>query len=135
MKLINRDYKRPSKELVEAYREVAVATAHEAMGRKYYIDSSIRPLYDGMKVCGPALTCQCPEMDNLTLHAALHIAEPGDVIVCTLGDYKEQGPFGDCLATSAMIISPIKSGICGNFCLNCSVVFILPPPRNLPTRS
>lgn len=102
MKLINRDYKRPSKELVEAYREVAVATAHEAMGRKNYIDSSIRPLYDGMKVCGPALTCQCPEMDNLTLHAALHIAEPGDVIVCTLGDYKEQGPFGDCLATSAM---------------------------------
>ena len=99
---IKRDYKRPSKELVEGFRQVTAATAHEAMGRKYYIDSSIRPLYDGMKVCGPALTCQCPEMDNLTLHAALHIAEPGDVIVCTLGDYAEQGPFGDCLATSAM---------------------------------
>ena len=38
-------------------------------------------------------------MDNLTLHAAIHVAKAGDVIVCTMGNYSEQGPFGDCLAT------------------------------------
>ena len=102
MESVIRDYARPSKELVEAFKQVSAATAHEAMGRKYYIDSSIHPFYEGMHVCGPALTCLCPEMDNLTLHGALHIAQPGDVIVCSMGDYPEQGPFGDCLATLAM---------------------------------
>ena len=83
MNLINRNIKKPDLEIIQKFKNVSAATAHEAMGRKGYIDSKIRPFYEGMKVCGPALTCKCPEMDNVTLHAALHIAESGDVIVCT----------------------------------------------------
>lgn len=100
--LIIREYEKPAPEIVEGFRNVSVATAHEAMGRLGYLDPSIRPLYLGMKVCGTALTCECREMDNLTLHAALHIAGKGDVIVCTMGNYPEQGPFGDCMATVAV---------------------------------
>lgn len=99
--LVVREYSKPAKEVVEGFRKVSVATAHEAMGRLGYLDPSIRQYYPGMKVCGTAITCECKEMDNLTLHAALHIAGPGDVIVCTMGNYPEQGPFGDCMATSA----------------------------------
>lgn len=106
--LIVREYSKPAKEVVEGFRNVSVATAHEAMGRKGYLDPSIRQFYPGMRVCGTAVTCECKEMDNLTLHAALHIAGEGDVVVCTMGNYPEQGPFGDCLATSAM-----KKGIVG----------------------
>lgn len=101
--LVVQEYAKPCKEIVEGFRAVSVATAHEAMGRLGYLDPSIRQYYPGMKVCGTALTCECREMDNLTLHAALHIAQKGDVIVCTMGNYPEQGPFGDCMATSAMM--------------------------------
>ncbi|MCD8197288.1 MAG: 4-carboxy-4-hydroxy-2-oxoadipate aldolase/oxaloacetate decarboxylase [Lachnospiraceae bacterium] len=101
MKAVNLDFKKPDKSIVEQFRNVSVATAHEAMGRKNYIDPQIRQLYPGMKICGTAITCECHEMDNITLHAALHIAGEGDVIVCTMGDYTEQGPFGDCMATCA----------------------------------
>lgn len=101
--LIVHDYTKPAKEIVEGFKAVSAATAHEAMGRLGYLDPTIRPYYPGMKVCGTALTCECKEMDNLTLHAALHLAEPGDVIVCTMGNYPEQGPFGDCMATAAMM--------------------------------
>jgi 4-hydroxy-4-methyl-2-oxoglutarate aldolase len=87
--------------IVRQFEQVGSATAHEAMGRKGYIDCSIKPLYPGMKLYGTAVTCQCHEMDNITLHAALHIAGKGDIIVCTMGDYAEQGPFGDCMATCA----------------------------------
>lgn len=101
--LVVRDYSKPPKEVVEGFRKVSAATAHEAMGRLGYLDPSIRQYYPGMKVCGTAVTCECKEMDNLTLHAALHVAGPGDVIVCTMGNYPEQGPFGDCMATAAMM--------------------------------
>ncbi len=99
MGLVNLDFERPSKEVVEGFRKVSVATAHESMGCKGNLDYTIRQFYPGMKICGTAVTCECPEMDNLTLHAAIHVAQPGDVIVCTMGGYEQQGPFGDCLAT------------------------------------
>lgn len=99
MRLDNLDFARPDPKTVEGFRKVSVATAHEAMGRKNYLDPAIHQFYPGMKLCGPAITCECPEMDNLTLHAAIHVAQPGDVIICTLGNYPQQGPFGDCLAT------------------------------------
>lgn len=102
MALINQNIKKADPSIIKQYKKISAATAHEAMNRKGYIDCRIRPLYDGMKVCGSALTCECPEMDNITLHAALHIAETGDVIVCKMGGYYQQGPFGDCLATIAV---------------------------------
>lgn len=99
MKLINLKFRRPDPKIVEAFREVGSATAHEAMGRKGNLDYRIRQLYPGMKVCGPAMTCRCYEMDNMTIHAAAHYAKPGDVLVVTMGGYPQQGPFGECMST------------------------------------
>ncbi len=108
MEYIIRNYTKAKKETVEGFKEYSAATAHEAMGRKGYIDPSIKQFYPGMKVCGVAVTCECKEMDNITLHAAMQVAGEGDVIVCTMGNYPEQGPFGDCMATCAK-----ARGICG----------------------
>lgn len=102
MDLVVLDYKRPDPKLVEAFRQVSVASAHECMDRKNYLDPSIHQFYPGMKLCGPALTCQCQPLDNLTIHAAIHIAKPGDVLVATLGGNPNQGPFGDCCTTSCI---------------------------------
>jgi 4-hydroxy-4-methyl-2-oxoglutarate aldolase len=55
-----------------------------------------------MRIVGPALTVQCHPRDNLMLHKALQIAQPGDIIVADTGGYPDAGYFGDLMATSAM---------------------------------
>ena len=82
--------------LLARYRTVTAATAHEAMGRKGALDSAIKPIRHGMRVLGA-----CPPGDTLTLHAALKLARPGDVIVCAAAGFTEQGLFGDVMASAA----------------------------------
>jgi len=88
--------------MIEAYRKLESATVHEAAGRIGAVRSCIKPLHRGMKVVGPALTVKCHPMDNLMLHKAIEIAEPGDVIVAVTGGYAEGGYWGDLMAGSAM---------------------------------
>jgi 4-hydroxy-4-methyl-2-oxoglutarate aldolase len=87
---------------VERFKNHASATIHEASGRKGYIDCKIKPIARGMKICGPAFTVQCAPGDNMMLHKALEKAQPGDVIVATVGGAEEYGYFGDLMATSAL---------------------------------
>ena len=93
---------RPSPELVEKFRKHASATIHEASGRKGYISYRIKPIAGGLKICGPAFPCQCAPGDNMMLHKALERAQPGDVIVATVGGAEDYGYFGDLMATSAL---------------------------------
>jgi len=93
---------RPSKEIIEKFREIGTATIHEASGRKGGVNPAIRPAARGVRLCGPAFTVQCHPKDNLMLHKALERAQPGDVIVATVGDYYEGGYFGGLMATSAV---------------------------------
>ncbi|MBN9062628.1 MAG: hypothetical protein BGP06_00035 [Rhizobiales bacterium 65-9] len=78
------------------------ATVFEANGRRGAFDSGIKPLDDGMTVAGLAFTCECPPNDNLTLHAALKMARPGEVLVCDAHGCTEQGMFGDVMASCAV---------------------------------
>ncbi|WP_043262619.1 RraA family protein [Streptomyces sp. CT34] len=57
------------------------------LGREQVMDIGIRSLWaPAPKVAGPAFTVQCPPGDNLMLHAAIHRAQPGSVIVVESGD-------------------------------------------------
>ena len=56
------------------------------------VDPAIRPAWRGAKVCGPALTVDCPPGDNLMLHVAVAQAQPGVVIVATVGGYLWPAP-------------------------------------------
>ncbi|MGF1427235.1 RraA family protein [Kitasatospora sp. LaBMicrA B282] len=57
------------------------------LGREQVMDLGIRSLWTPVPlVAGPAFTVQCPPGDNLMLHAAIHRAEPGSVIVVQSGD-------------------------------------------------
>src|SRR5690606_31047902 len=87
---------------ITMYEGVTAATAHEGMGRRGAMDSAIKPIRQGMTILGRAYTCQCHPGDNLTLHAALNLAQPGDVIVCDAGGFTEQGLFGDVMASCAV---------------------------------
>jgi len=77
------------------------ATLYEAAGRTGMVDPGIRPAWHGAKVCGPALTVECPPQDNLMLHVAVAGAEPGVVIVATVGGYLLAGAWGEILTEAA----------------------------------
>ena len=93
---------RVSKSLIDQFREIGSATVHEAYGRKGAVDRAIKPIARGVRICGPAFTVQCHPGDNLMLHKALERAQPGDIIVASVGNYPEAGYWGGLMATSAV---------------------------------
>lgn len=93
---------RPSEEIINRFRGIGTATVHEASGRKGYVDCAIKPITKGVRICGPAFTVQCHPQDNLMLHKALERAQPGDVIVASVGGYYEAGYWGGLMNTSAI---------------------------------
>lgn len=86
---------------VERFAGFDPATLYEAAGRQGMVDPAIRPAWTGAKVCGPALTVECPPCDNLMLHVAVAQAEPGVVIVATVGGHLMAGAWGEILTEAA----------------------------------
>ncbi|MDP9317157.1 MAG: 4-carboxy-4-hydroxy-2-oxoadipate aldolase/oxaloacetate decarboxylase [Chloroflexota bacterium] len=95
------DIPRVSSELIAAMLEQASTTVYEAAGQRGAMDHTIRPIVPGMKVCGSALTVRCQAADNLTLHAAIALAQPGDVIVADVGACLEAGHWGEIVTVAA----------------------------------
>jgi 4-hydroxy-4-methyl-2-oxoglutarate aldolase len=93
---------RTPKELIDQFRGIGTATVHEASGRKGAVDCAIKPIKAGVRLCGPAFTVQCHPGDNLMLHKAIERAQPGDILVASVGGHYEAGYFGGLMATSAV---------------------------------
>ena len=77
-----------------------VAAAHEAFGRAGLLDPAIRPIQQGIRIAGPAVTVLCPPADNLMIHMAVEHCRPGDVLVVATGPPRNAGVIGELLATS-----------------------------------
>lgn len=93
---------RVPRELIDRFRAIGSATVHEASGRLGAVNPAVRPIARGVRICGPAFTVQCHPLDNLMLHKALERAQPGDILVATVGGHYEGGYFGGLMATSAV---------------------------------
>ncbi|MGO4403429.1 RraA family protein [Bosea sp. RAF48] len=77
------------------FGDVAVAHASDAMGRMRHGGTSLRPYHAGGRLIGPAVTVLARPGDNLMLHKAMNIAEPGDVIVVDAGGDLTNALFGE----------------------------------------
>ncbi|MFS0862008.1 RraA family protein [Fredinandcohnia sp. 179-A 10B2 NHS] len=103
--------KRPSKELIEGFKEVStpnVSDALDKLGLKSGV-CGIRPLYDCEKIVGPAITMKVipygPDVPKGHMGAdALDAAEPGDIIVIDNGGRTDQNCWGEILAFAAQQI-------------------------------
>lgn len=95
---IVRTVRRPKPELVELFRDMPVANIDDNMGRIAAIDAHIVPLGKG-QLLGPAFTVRLPQGDNLMFHAAMDLAQPGDVIVIDAGGFENRAIFGELMAT------------------------------------
>ncbi len=70
-----------------AFAGVPTTTLADVLGRERVMDIGIRPLWQPVpRIAGPAFTVRCPPGDNLMLHAAVHRAAPGSVLVVESGD-------------------------------------------------
>jgi 4-hydroxy-4-methyl-2-oxoglutarate aldolase len=77
------------------------ATLHEAMGRRGALPHHIKPISPRMKIAGPAVTVSSPPMDNLMLHQAIYVAEPGSVLVVEVNRGYEGGYWGEIMTIAA----------------------------------
>jgi len=87
-------------ERVSQLLEYGVATISESQEKLGLLGPSIRPIQPGLKAAGIAVTVKCSDGDNLMLHAALEVAQPGDVIVMTTMTGSANGMFGELLANA-----------------------------------
>jgi 4-hydroxy-4-methyl-2-oxoglutarate aldolase len=88
-------------QLIERLHCFDAATLYEAAGQKGMIDPAIRAAWPGARLCGVALTVECPPSDNLMLHHAVAMATPGVVIVGRVGGYLAAGAWGEVLTVAA----------------------------------
>ncbi|MFD5074783.1 RraA family protein [Streptomyces sp. NPDC058371] len=71
---------------ISGFKDLSPTTLADVLGRAQVMDIGIRPLWPSVpRVAGPAFTVRCPPGDNLMLHAAIHRAEPGSVVVVETG--------------------------------------------------
>ncbi|PLR63809.1 methyltransferase [Pseudomonas sp. QC2] len=95
-------------EWVERYRTVPVANISDSMNRMTAGGASLQPMHHKGVLVGPALTVKARPGDNLMLHHALDIAQPGDVIVVDAG-----GDLSNALIGEMMVAYAIKKGVAG----------------------
>ena len=98
---IVRTIKRADAESIRTLGELGVATVHEAQGRSGLMRPYMRPIYIAAKTSGSAITISSQPGDNLMIHAALELCQPGDVLVVTTTSESTDGMFGELLAVSA----------------------------------
>ncbi|MGF6873548.1 RraA family protein [Paraburkholderia sp. MM5477-R1] len=97
-----------SLDLAAQFIKLPVANVSDCMSRMTAAGPAVRPMHDGSKMAGPAITVKTRPGDNLMLHKAIEVASPGDVIVVDAG--------GDCtnaLIGEIMISYSMRRGIAG----------------------
>ncbi|SFL76565.1 4-hydroxy-4-methyl-2-oxoglutarate aldolase [Paenibacillus sp. 1_12] len=107
-KYIVRNIARPSQEMLEQYAQLDTSTVYEAQGKIGLMSADLKPIQQNKMICGPAVTVTCPAGDNLMIHAAIEMCQPGDVLVITTIGESECGMIGELIVKAL-----IKRGVQG----------------------
>ena len=95
-------------DVVERFARLPVANVSDSMSRLTSGGAQLRPMHGGGGMAGPALTVKTRPGDNLMLHKAIALAEPGDVIVVDAG-----GDVTNALMGEMMLMQMAKRGVAG----------------------
>lgn len=98
---IRLDIERTTASIVAAARDLPAATLHEAGGRIGVMPSAIKPVAPTFRIFGPAVTVHSPGGDNLWLHRAIYVAQPGDVLVVHVSGAYDFGYWGEIMSCAA----------------------------------
>ncbi|MGN7773637.1 RraA family protein [Phyllobacterium sp. 22552] len=90
-----------STEWVEKFRTLPVANVSDVMSRMTAGGAPLRPFYTGPRMVGAAVTVKARPGDNLMVHKALDIAEPGDIVVVDAGGDLSNAIIGELMVAHA----------------------------------
>lgn len=105
---INPCSRRIAPELVQAFSELPVANVSDCMSRMTAGGAQLRPYHARGVLAGPAFTVKTRPGDNLLIHKALQLAQPGDVIVVDAG-----GDVTNALIGELMVATAVRRGLAG----------------------
>lgn len=88
--------------VVQAFKGLPVANVSDSMARMTAAGPRLRPVHKSGHLAGPALTVKYRPGDNLMIHKALEMAQPGDVIVVDAGGDLSNSLFGEIMLATAV---------------------------------
>lgn len=86
--------------IVDRFRGLSAANIADAMNRFGFMDPGIQSRTK-LPLCGVAVTVQCRPADNLMVHKALQVAEPGEIVVVSTCGNITSAVFGELMCTTA----------------------------------
>jgi len=99
---IHQPKRRVSLDLIAKYREIPAAVVGDCMARIQATPAVLRPMHArGTVLAGPAYTVKTRPGDNLFVHKAIDLAEPGDIIVVDAGGALDNALVGEMMLTHA----------------------------------
>ena len=98
---------RPPKALIDGFAGIPVANIADNMNRMSCMAAKLRPVNE-VPLLGPAFTVKSRPGDNLLLHKALDLAQPGDIVVVDA-----QGDLTNSIMGELMALWAEKRGIGG----------------------
>jgi RraA family protein len=99
---IRADFARPRPDLVQEFRRFTIPDISDHLNRLYALDPAITCLTERYhSLCGTACTVRVFPGDNLMVHKALDIAEPGDVVVIAAGGTLSNAVLGGMVCAKA----------------------------------
>jgi regulator of RNase E activity RraA len=91
-------------EVIVKFQKVPSTCAADATDGMNSMDTAIKPLKEGYRVCGRAVTVKMPAGDNSAVLRAIRAAKPGDVLVIDSKGYTSRAVAGDFVAGLAQIL-------------------------------
>lgn len=95
-------------DVAERFARLPVANVSDSMSRLTASGARLRPMHERGGLAGPALTVKTAPGDNLMVHKAIALAEPGDIIVVDAG-----GDLTNAITGEMMLMQMVKRRVAG----------------------
>lgn len=118
--MINETIKRTSADIVQGFRDLLVhdsitCAISDCMGRLNAMTSDMKPLFDGIRLVGTAVTVKTIAADLAAAFKAIDLCQPGDIVVIDAHGSINTAFWGENMTMSALnrgVVAAIIDGAC-----------------------
>jgi regulator of RNase E activity RraA len=111
---------RPAEAIVQGYRDLlrfdsVTCAASDCLGRFGAMTAALRPLWEGIRFAGPAVTAHTLASDLAAVFKAIDVSQPGDVVVVDAHGSRDTAFWGENMTLSAQnrgIAGAVIDGAC-----------------------